>query len=170
MLLGHTTRAFHFTLSSCNTQLFSFSLPPCLLFHLFFFLFDSFLLISAICLVYSYIMYSVSRGLTAAETRNKFLSGPLSLSFLFFVLPLYSPPRVFRPPPISAHADTRSHTRVHAPTHTSARDCSRSLANDIACPMVINHLSSRYRRISSVVSMRVQGSPPFLPLLPSGPC
>lgn len=59
----------------------------------------------------------------------------------------------------------RGHTRA---THPRTR--SQSLANDMACPTVINHLSSRYRRISCVVSMRLQGSPPFLPLLPSAPC
>lgn len=126
-----------------------------------------FFFVFTICRVYSYIMYSILREFTTLSPSffisleheiNSTLVSLSSIPFRFL-----SALRIFRPVLYSPRA--RGHTRAHAHTHTR----SRSLANDMACPTVINHLSSRYRRISCVVSMRLQGSPPFLPLLPSAP-
>lgn len=137
------------------------------IFYFFLFWFCKFFFVFTICRVYSHISCIVFReGLLCflSRTRNKFYSSfplltpfhlVLSPLFVFFVLHSLLP---------------RARGHAHIRTHTLSRSRSRSLANDMACPTVINHLSSRYRRISCVVSMRLQGSPPFLPLLPSDPC
>lgn len=118
--------------------------------------------------IYTYVAYMMFRErLPLPEHEiNSLVHGPhspLSISFslsfapslssasfllrVFFVHLLYICLQPYHP---HAHAGHAAHA------HESA---SRSLANDMACPAAINHLSTRYRRISSVVSMRVRGSP-----------
>lgn len=151
-LATHSHTSFCFVLLSCKTHVviyFSF-----IFLYKFFFIYFS---LHLLFVIYTYISDIVLR-FTVLPLLSLSLSALSPFTSFFFHFSCFS----FQP----LFPRARGHTRAHA--HACIR--SRSLANDMACPTVINHLSSRYRRISCVVSMRLQGSPPFLPLLPSAPC
>lgn len=117
-LLGHKTRAFHFMCFTIPFLPFFSVFSFCFFFFAFFLYLLPILYIHISCIVFREGLPPLKHKINSTLVCFLFLSR----SLCSIVLPLSSPPRVFRPPPsprtwTHARTDARPHARVHAYVH-----------------------------------------------------